>query len=75
MVKTITIKDDVYRKLVAKKYKGESFSDLFERLIDGNVHNGIDALKKLRGSIEFDQETKDKILTDIALKRDERRIL
>jgi hypothetical protein len=48
---------------------------LFERLIDGNVHNGIDALKKLRGSIEFDQETKDKILTDSALKRDEPRIL
>lgn len=74
MVKTITIKDDVYKKLVAQKGKGESFSDLFERLIDGNVHNGIDALKKLRGSIEFDQETKDKILTDIALKTDERRI-
>ena len=48
----------------------KSFSDLFERLIDGNIHNGIDALKKIRGSIEFDQEIKDKILTDIAFKRD-----
>ena len=74
MVKTITIKDDVYRKLVAQKGKGESFSDLFERLIDENLHNSIDALKKLRGSIEFDQETKNKILTDIALKRDDCRI-
>ena len=49
----------------------ESFSDLFERLIDGNIHNGIDALKKIRGSIEFDQEIKGKIFTDVALKRDE----
>ena len=47
---------------------------MFERLIDGNVHSGIDALKKLRGSMEFDQEIKDKIFTDIALKRDQRRI-
>ena len=70
MVKTITIKDDVYKKLVARKDKRESFSDLFERLIDENVDNGIDALKKLRGSIEFDQEIKDN-----ALKRDERKIL
>ena len=75
MVKTITIKDDVYRKLVAKKGKGESFSDLFKRLIDENVYNDIDALKKLRGSIEFDQEIKDKIFTDIALKRYEHIIL
>jgi predicted CopG family antitoxin len=74
MVKTITIKDDVYKKLVAQKGKDESFSDLFERLIDVNLHSGIDALKKLRGSMEFDQEIKDKIFTDIALKRDQRRI-
>ena len=69
MVKTITIKDEVYKKLLAQKGK-ESFSDLFEKLLDGNIHNGIDALKKIRGSIEFDQEIKDKILTDIAFKRD-----
>ena len=70
MVKTITIKDEVYKKLLAQKGKVESFSDLFERLLDGNIHNDIDALKKIRGSIEFDQEIKDKILTDIAFKRD-----
>ena len=74
MMKTITIKDDVYKKLVAQKGKDESFSDLFERLIDGNVHSGIVALKKLRGSMKFDQEIKDRIFTDIAMKRDERRI-
>ena len=44
--KTITIKDDVYKKLLAQKGKGESFNDLFERLIDGKIHYGIDALTK-----------------------------
>ncbi|MDP9197385.1 MAG: antitoxin VapB family protein [Thermoproteota archaeon] len=74
MVKTITIKDDVYKKLIAQKGKDESFSDLFERLVEGNQHSGIDALKKLRGSIEFDKSVKEKILADIALKRREHRI-
>jgi predicted CopG family antitoxin len=75
MVKTITIKDDVYKKLIAQKGKDESFSDLFERLVKENLHGGIDALKKLRGSIEFDKNVKEKILVDIASKRSERRIL
>ena len=74
MVKTITIKDDVYKKLIAQKGKDESFSDLFERLVEENLHSGIDALKKLRGSIEFDKNVKEKILVDIASKRSERRI-
>jgi predicted CopG family antitoxin len=74
MVKTITIKDDVYKKLIAQKGKDESFSDLFERLVEENLHSGIDALKKLRGSIEFDKNVKEKILVDIASKRKERRI-
>ena len=74
MVKTITIKDDVYKKLIAQKGKDESFSDLFERLVEENLHGGIDALKKLRGSLEFDKNVKEKIIEDIALKRSERRI-
>lgn len=74
MVKTITIKDNVYKKLVAQKGKDESFSDLFERLVEENLHGGIDALKKLRGSVEFDKNVKEKILVDIASKRKERRI-
>ena len=73
-MKTITIKDDVYKKLIAQKGKDESFSDLFERLVEENLHSGIDALKKLRGSIEFDKNVKEKILVDIASKRKERRI-
>lgn len=74
MVKTITIKDSVYKKLIAHKGKDESFSDLFERLIEENFHSSTDALKKFKGSIEFDKDDKDTILKDIALKRDERRI-
>ena len=74
MVKTITIKDEVYKKLIAQKGKDESFSDLFERLVEENLHGGIDALKKLRGSLEFDKNVKEKIIEDIASKRTERRI-
>ena len=74
MVKTITIKDDVYKKLIAQKGKDESFSDLFERLVEENLHGGIDALKKLRGSLEFDKNVKEKIIEDISSKRSERRI-
>ncbi|MGA9218345.1 MAG: antitoxin VapB family protein [Nitrososphaeraceae archaeon] len=74
MVKTITIKDEVYKKLIAQKGKDESFSDLFERLVEENLHGGIDALKKLRGSLEFDKNVKEKIIEDIASKRSERRI-
>ena len=74
MVKTITIKDNVYKKLIAHKGKDESFSDLFERLIDENFHSSINVLKKFRGSVEFDKNDKGTILQDIAIKRDERRI-
>lgn len=74
MVKTITIKDSVYKKLINYKNKDESFSDLFDRLIDENFPSSINALKKFRGSVEFDKDDKDTILKDIAIKRDERRI-
>lgn len=74
MVKTITIKDDVYNKLVAQKGKDESFSDLFERLVEKDLQSGINALKKLKGSIVFEEGVKKKILSDIALRRSEHRI-
>lgn len=73
MVKTITIKDDVYNKLKNHKRKDESFSDLFERLVEQNIYGGIDALKELKGSIEFDKKEKENILGDIASKRIELR--
>ena len=74
IVKTTTIKDYVYKKLIAHKGKDESFSDLFERLIEGNYHSGIDALKKWKEAIVFDKDDKDIILKDIASNRGERRI-
>ncbi len=57
MVKTITIKEEVFNRLSLQKGKDESFSDLFERLLDSQV-SGILALKELRGSIEFDEHIK-----------------
>jgi len=33
LTKTMTIRDEVYRKLFTAKRKDESFSELFERLI------------------------------------------
>jgi len=74
MVKTITIKDDVYKKLVAQKGKDESFSDLFERLVEKDLHSGVNALNKLKGSIGLEDGVKKKILSDNASKRSEYRI-
>ena len=73
MVKTITIKDDVYRKLRGQKRKNESFSDLFERLSEQNSHSATEVLNKIRASIEFGKGEKESILADINMKRSEHR--
>ena len=52
MFKTITIKESVFNRLSSHKGKDESFSDLFQRLMD-NQFSGIEILKKLRGSIDI----------------------
>lgn len=70
MVKTITIREEVYRKLLAVKEKRESFSELFERLVESM--NPVETLKKLRGCVEF--KNKDEILSEIYALRAERRI-
>jgi predicted CopG family antitoxin len=67
MVKTITIKENVYRDLVKVKNDEESFSDLFERLIKSA--NPIDVLVKIRGSVEF--KNKRKMLSELYAKRAE----
>jgi predicted CopG family antitoxin len=69
MTKTITIRDEVYNKLLAVKRKDESFSELFERLAEGS--NPLDALKKLRGCVEFSD--KERMLFEIYGARAERR--
>jgi predicted CopG family antitoxin len=55
MVRTITIKDGVFNRLTLQKGKDESFSDLFERLLDNQL-SGIMALRTLRGSVKFDDD-------------------
>ena len=57
MVKTITIKEEVFNRLSLQKAKDESFSDLFKRLLDNQV-SGILALKEIRGSVEFVEHIK-----------------
>lgn len=70
MTKTITIRDEVYKKLLAVKKKDESFSKLFERLVEGM--NPLETLMKLRGCVEF--KDKEKMLLEINALRAERRL-
>lgn len=69
MVKTITIREEVYKKLLEVKEEKESFSELFERLVEGI--NPVETLKKLRGCVEF--KNKEKLLSEIYASRTERR--
>jgi predicted CopG family antitoxin len=69
MVKTITIRDEVYRKLTTVKRKGESFSELFDRLAD--CQDSREILTKLRASVDF--ENKEELLSEISKKRAEHR--
>lgn len=64
--KTITIKEDVYRRLKRIKRDGESFSDLLTRL-SKNV-SPIDKLLEMAGSIDF--EDADSLKEDIRKKRE-----
>jgi predicted CopG family antitoxin len=70
MVKTITITDEVYRKLASIKRKGESFSELFERPLESS--NSVKILAELRGCIEFTEGEKERILSEIEALRAER---
>jgi predicted CopG family antitoxin len=70
LTKTLTIREEVYDKLTAVKGKEESFSELFDRLVNGA--GSLESLKKLRGSVEF--VDKKKMLREIEASRAERRI-
>jgi len=70
LTKTITIRDEVYRKLLTVKRENESFSELFERLVEGV--SPIETLTKLRGCVEF--KDKEKMLSEIHALRAERRL-
>ena len=69
MVKTITIRNEVYEKLQTIKGKNESFSELFDRLVE--CTSPVETLKNLRGKVEFtDKET---LLSELYSKRAEKR--
>jgi len=70
LVKTITIREEVYKKLLEVKGEKESFSKLIERLVEGM--NPVETLKNLRGCVEF--KDRPKIISEIYSSRDERRI-
>jgi predicted CopG family antitoxin len=69
MVKTITIRDEVYEKLLAIK-GDESFSELIEKLVEGR---GVALLKKIRNKVDIVEEEKKMMLEEIYTKRSERR--
>ena len=70
LTKTISIRDEVYRKLLSIKREDESFSELFERLAEGA--NPLETLRGLRGCVEF--EDKDGMLSEIYAARAGRRL-
>ena len=72
MVKTITIRDEVYRRLVTIKRKGESFSELFDRL--AKCQDSRQVLVQYRESVELNEDEAKQILNEITEKRAERRI-
>lgn len=69
MVKTITIREEVYRKLLTVKKNDESFSELFDRLAESK--DPLETLSKLRASVEF--KKKKEMLSEIYSSRAERR--
>jgi len=69
MVKRITISDEVYGKLLTIKGKNESFSELFDRLVEST--SPVETLKKLRGRAEF--SNKEAMLTELYNRRAEKR--
>jgi predicted CopG family antitoxin len=71
MVKTITIRDEVYGKLLTIKRKEESFSELFDRLVEST--SPVETLKKLRGKVEFTDKEKETVLSELYSKRAEKR--
>ena len=72
MTKTLTIRDEVYRKLVSAKENDESFSELFERLLQRQ--SPAEILRSLRGKIELGKAKKRELLSDLEKRREERRI-
>jgi predicted CopG family antitoxin len=69
VMKTLTIRDEVYQRLLSLKRGGESFSDLFERLAEGV--DPLEVINRLRGSVDLPE--REAILAEVQSKRAERR--
>ena len=67
MVKIITVRDEVYQKLLSVKRENESFGELFDRLTESNAPQ--ETLKKLRATVEFAEGEKEEILAELRSKR------
>lgn len=72
LTKTITIRDEVYKKLIEIKGDDESFSQLFERLVGKQSPKEI--LASLRGKIELTKSEKRNFLSELDKRREERRL-
>jgi predicted CopG family antitoxin len=70
LVKTLTIRDEVYRKLLAVKAKDQSFSELLEQLTEGT--KSIEVLTSIRARVEF--RDKERMMSELSTSRAERRI-
>jgi predicted CopG family antitoxin len=63
--KTITIKEEVYKTLIALKKDNESFSDLLARLATRSTT--IELLRNMSGSIDFGDT--EKVISEIYERR------
>jgi predicted CopG family antitoxin len=70
LVKTLTIRDEVYRKLLAVKAKDQSFSELLEQLSEGT--KSVEVLESIRARVEF--RDKERMMSELSTSRAERRI-
>ena len=69
MTKTLTIRDEVYERLLKIKREDESFSELFMRLSE--EENTLKLLERLRGSVDLPEA--DAVIEEIYERRAERR--
>ncbi len=69
MTKTLTIRDEVYNKLLMIKREDESFSDLFLRLSE--EQDTMQLLESLRGTVDIPDT--EQLLSEVRAKRAEKR--
>ena len=69
-MKKLTIRDEVYEKLSSMKREGESFSELFDRLV--RDRSSVELLRSMRGTMEFDSPAeREALIEEVTSRRDE----